>query len=160
MKNWIILSFVVLSFSFAVQTDNVSDIQVEIESQVNQYRAKNRKSKLEQSECLNKAAQNHADYLVGKNELSHFQSKKETKTPTDRVNLLECTNKIVLENVAYFEFSTLPNAKESSNQLMELWIKSKGHRNNILSAYTGKMGTAVSIDAKNKRVIAVQVFTD
>ncbi len=160
MNKWIILILPILVFSFSQQENNTLEIKKEIEIQANQYRLKQKKSELMVSECLNKAAQNHAEYLVDKKELSHFQNKKETKTPTDRVNLIACKNYLVLENVAYFEYQTIPSSNDAAKTLIDLWIKSKGHRANLLNKLSGNMGTAVTIDTKNKRIIAVQVFTN
>lgn len=155
-----IIVAVILAFSFIQENLHAQQIKGELEIQANQFRIKNKKDSLLFSPCLDKAAMMQAEYLKDRSDLTHYQNKKETKTPTDRVVLAACPNKIVLENVAYFEYSVLPSPKSAAEQLMELWIKSKGHRLNLVNKYVFKLGTAIVIDTKNKRVIGVQVFTD
>lgn len=154
---------ILCSFIFFVLGNSSIETQklyeLEIEKQVNEFRAKYKKNNLNADECLQKAAKMHADYLITEKVLSHFQKNKDLKTPIDRVNKFNCKYEIILENVAYFEFNDFPNAKDGAKNLVDLWIKSKGHKDNMINKFVNQFGTSVAIDWDKKKVIAVQVFS-
>ena len=80
-------------------------------------------------------------------------------TREDRVKKSNCEYIIILENVAYFEFDNLPTSNEGSEKLVNLWIQSKGHKENMINKMVTQFGTAVAFDFVNKKVVAVQVFS-
>ncbi len=156
----IFISTLIILFSFgSSQNDQQLQYELAIENRVNKFRAKYKRSDLKSDDCLKKAAQLHAEYLLKEKNLSHFQKNKELKTPEDRVKKSNCEYIIILENVAYFEFDNLPSSDEGAEKLVNLWIQSKGHKENMINKMVTQFGTAVAFDFENKKVVAVQVFS-
>lgn len=154
----LLVSPFILSFTEEnVKIENATEKQ--LARQVNNYRNKHGLDRLKYDSCLYQAALNHALYLVSQDKLSHFQKDKNTKSPVERANLYNCNFDIILENIALISYTDEMSSNEYSERLINLWIKSKGHKVNLINKYVDKSGLAVINDLKNNRIIAVQVFS-
>lgn len=152
----------VFPFTISFTEENVkidNSIEKQLARQVNNYRNKNGLERLKNDTCLYKAALNHAFYLVTQDKLSHFQKSKKTKSPVERANMYDCKFDIILENIALISYTDEISSNESSERLINLWINSKGHKINLINKNVDKSGLAVINDFKNRRIIAVQVFS-
>ena len=137
--------------------------------EVNKLRAKRRLSNLVWDDVLYRAAIDHAQYLILEDDLSHYQTTKGKKTPTERVkihgglvytvfgeNIVEITlggevtsKGITLSTVTY---------EAAANVMAALWKSSPGHYKNIISKNYNCTALAIAYNKNLQRLIAVQVF--
>lgn len=104
---------------------NISEksIEADILNLINSYRVDNGFSSLNKLQAIKSQTNNHTNYMIEKDEVSHdfFYQRKEY--------LAENANAIkVGENVAY-GYST-------AEAVVDAWIKSNGHKENIEGDYT------------------------
>ena len=98
-------------------------IEADILGLINDYRVNNGFSSLSKLQVIKSQTNNHTNYMVEKNEVSHdfFYQRKEY--------LMDNANAVsVAENVAY-GYST-------ADAVVNAWIKSDGHKQNIEGDYT------------------------
>ncbi|WP_428743102.1 CAP domain-containing protein [Tenacibaculum sp.] len=98
-------------------------IEADILGLINDYRVNNGYSSLSKLQAIKSQTSNHTTYMVEKNEVSHdffFQRKEYLIENADAVS--------VAENVAY-GYST-------ADAVVNAWIKSDGHKQNIEGDYT------------------------
>lgn len=140
-------------------TNQLNTLNQEVLERVNGIRVKKRLAKLEIDSCLCNAAWNQTNYLLDKKKLSHSQSTKKTKSPTDRLNYYGCEFHFNAENIirVYSDSSTTTPA-EDAKKMIKLWMNSNGHRANILHEKARK--TCITSKTKNNRILTVQVLTD
>lgn len=126
---------------------------------------------LEKDSILQKAAQQHAQYLKKTGRLSHKQKNRKFVSPAKRVKHFGGDFKAVAENV--FLISAGPTIIKGSNrefsfnsyqdvatEIVKGWINSPGHFKNISDADMDHTGVAVSYDQNKNIIYAVQVFTE
>ncbi|TDQ25823.1 CAP domain-containing protein [Tenacibaculum caenipelagi] len=104
-------------------TISEKSIEADILDLINDYRVNNGFSSLSKLQVIKSQTNNHTNYMVEKNEVSHdfFYQRKEY--------LVENANAVsVAENVAY-GYST-------AESVVSAWIKSDGHKHNIEGDYT------------------------
>ena len=104
---------------------NVSEkpIEADILDLINSYRVDNGFSSLNKLQTIKSQTSNHTNYMIEKDEVSHdffYQRKEYLAENADAVK--------VGENVAY-GYST-------AEAVVNAWIKSNGHRENIEGDYT------------------------
>lgn len=120
-------------------------------------------------ETLYLAAQNHANYLLKKEALSHSQRDKRSKSPMDRVEMQGGFNyNAIGENLVAVTLGTqyLQNGQSLSTvtyhaagrTMALMWKASSGHYKNIITPEYNTSGLAVAYDSISQRLIAVQVF--
>jgi len=136
---------------------------------VNTLREKKKLPNLVWDAVLYRAAIDHAEYLIHEEKISHNQTLKGKKTPTERVkihggityttvgeNIVEITlgvqiiSKGVLRSTVTYE--------SAASAMAALWKSSPGHYSNIISKNYNCTALAVSYDSLLQRLIAVQVF--
>lgn len=91
----------------------------------NEIRYNHNLNLLSANKSLNKAAQKHAEYMANENQLSHYG--RYYSKVSDRVQADGYRFRGVAENIAA--------GQESINEVMDDWMKSMGHRKNILGNY-------------------------
>ncbi len=99
---------------------------------------------------LDTAAQKHADDMLARRYYSHLTP--EGLTPRDRVEDAGCFASLVAENIAEGEFSV--------DEVMDGWMKSEGHRANILSPKVTSLGVGLAVGRfeDRLRLLWVQEF--
>ncbi len=104
------------------------------------------------------AAYNHSKQMVVNDFFSHENEKvSERKTPEKRGNLAGISNPKIAENIAYNYIMPGDTYISAAEKIMEIWMNSRSHRNNILSRQALQLGCGVFI--KNEDVIfATQKF--
>lgn len=123
---------------------------------------------LSSDELLEKAAQNHAKYLITAQKLTHFQSKEKYKDPKKRVDAFNGKHQQIAENIAFTNVNSQINSPKNSKAFLKTygdvakhfvnqWLNSPPHLKNIKFPFTNT-GIAVSIDSKSNIIYAVQVF--
>lgn len=118
------------------------------------------------------AAKQHANYLVKKNILSHFQKNKSHANPQSRAEYYGAQNYFVGENVASVFILTPTKSKrmkkphinetyeDAALELAIGWVKSKPHFKNIKYKKYQITGLALAYDSDKKNIKAVQMFAE
>lgn len=97
----------------------------------NIQRKKYKRTKFLFSKALGSAAQTHSINMVKLNFYSHTSKVKGEKTMTDRLKIVGIENAYMAENI-YDYFQIEPTYWSMAVGLVDGWMKSKGHRENIL----------------------------
>lgn len=119
--------------------------RVAIISLTNDERTDRGRGALSQDSCLMRNAQRHAERLAERGSLEHQDL---------RDVLSECPGfRAVAENILWNQIGTPAS-------IVDQWMKSAGHRANILNATYDRIGTGLAYDAARDRFYAVQVFGD
>ena len=127
-----------------------ADIEQNIISQVNQERAKNGLSILQENEALSKAAFLKAQDMIGNNYFAH--TSPGGLDPWHWLEEVGYQYKFAGENLA-MDFT-------SASSVHKAWMKSASHKENILSENYSEIGIAVldGIIENRERKVAVQFF--
>lgn len=94
------------------------------------------------SKSLEEAAQNHSMNMVKYNFYSHTSKVKGQKTMVDRLKLVGIENAYMAENIYDF-FLENPSYWSMAKGLVDGWMKSKGHKANILDKNQKYLGCGV-----------------
>lgn len=147
---------------------NYSLLDSLIKEGVDSLRIKRNRQALTNDTTLQKAAQDHADYLIEKTVLSHFQNNRKKRTVQLRVESYGGTNFLCGENLAMTYVLTPMKVKSTyyinrtyqhvANDFVTMWKKSRSHYTNLLRREYTHTGLAISFDPVSKKIIAVQVF--
>lgn len=170
--------FLLLAFQLQAQTPiqeqafDAALLQKLIHEKVDSVRESYRKSVFTTDPILQKAAVDHAAYLAKKRTLSHFQEGNKKKyNPQDRVvyfggkgyltgeNAAEHPIKALLAKGKGLTISRVENYEQSALLFVQQWVNSPMHFQNLMREDYTLTGIAVSLDPKNKRIYAVQVFS-
>lgn len=150
---------------------NTSFLEALIKTKIDSVRFVNNKQALSDNDTLKKAATDQVNYVKKKKQLTHFQNKDKKKYDIgDRVAYYGFKNTYVGENLAYtYIFTKINNRKggtyinttykDLADDIVKLWVKSKGHFKNMIDYKYIKTAVAVSYDKKTKIVYAGQVFS-
>ncbi|WP_027002735.1 CAP domain-containing protein [Hugenholtzia roseola] len=120
----------------------------------NEQRLKNGLTEVPHLLSMEIAAWHHSRNMVEKGFFSHYNPvEKERKSPTDRARLAGLKNPSPAENIAYYGLGGTHHTMtetylEVALNLVQQWMDSRGHRENILSKQNLYMGMAVYIDIK------------
>ena len=128
---------------------NLDDIQDDVIRITNKYRRKEGLRRLKADSQLSKAAQGHADDMddVGRY-LGHESS--DGRDLEARIDEAGYDWRSIRENVA--------SGQQSARAVVKGWMKSPGHRANILSDDITEIGIGFSIDNETGRTYWVQKF--
>jgi uncharacterized protein YkwD len=109
---------------------------------------------LEQDEALSEAAQNYSDELLKGNFFSHIDP--EGKGPQARLNEEQPARQgyayRVGENIAAYSKLDYSDSKTIARMVMDGWMTSPGHRQNILNPRYTHLGVGVSVQGDQMRV--------
>lgn len=123
--------------------DNIEDYVFEL---VNKEREKNKLPAYKKEMPLVVAARQHSKEMIELDYFSHDSPKKEWLDPYQRAYYAGFFEAFVGENIGYNFGET---DKDAAKNLMAEWLKSPGHRANILSREYTHMGTGVVRTRKN-----------
>ena len=98
----------------------------------NIQRSKYKRDAFIHSNSLEKAAQDHSEDMVKFNFYSHTSKVKDKKNMSNRLNNVGIINAYMAENIFDF-FLTYPTYWTLAIGLVDGWMKSKGHKANILN---------------------------
>jgi uncharacterized protein YkwD len=141
------------SESSSYQSDNLVQFQQIALDLANRDRVQNGLSPLQADTLLTQAAQLHAEDMLRRNYFSHHSP--EGKSPSDRfadvggrqgaaenIVMIQGSSGLEPDRLVYFE---------------EQWMKSTGHRENLLNSKYARFGYGVA--SSGGRIFAVQLFT-
>jgi uncharacterized protein YkwD len=120
----------------------------------NEQRLKNGLKEVPHLLSMEIAAWHHSRSMAEKGFFSHNNPiERERKSPTDRARLAGLKNPHPAENIAYYgaggtNHEMTETYLEVALKLVQMWMCSRGHRENILSKQNLYMGMAVYIDLK------------
>lgn len=131
--------------------------------EVNKLRKRNRVDTLVHDSSLDKASQDHADYMAKERVLSHAQKSKLKNKPYDRVVYYGGTHSKVGENIQLVPLYQIVSKSKGrltyqrlAKDLIANWKKSSGHYKNMMNPdFTGLSHSHV---IKNGKLISCQVL--
>ena len=108
----------------------------------NIQRVKHRKKPFIHSIALEEAAQSHSKDMVTHSFYSHKSPVKGKRTMTDRLSFVGINNGYSAENI-FDNFEKNPTYWSLASKLVDGWMKSSGHRRNILNEKYNYLGCGV-----------------
>lgn len=131
--------------------------------EVNKLRIRNKADTLTVDHSLDKASQDHADYMAENNVLSHAQKSKLKNAPMDRVKYYDGSHSAVGENIQLvplnYKIEKSKNRltyEKLAKELVANWKKSSGHYQNMINpSFTGVSHT---YNIKNGVLFCVQLM--
>lgn len=138
-----------------------------VKQKIDDLRKKRRLPALQTNDALVAAAKHHADYLERSNLMSHSELNLRYRTPQNRAEKFGFRNPFVGENIAqsYITFGSSFGGRaiadtydDVANDLVDLWVHSPGHHQNLLRSSYVTTGVAVAVDFQSGKIYAVQVF--
>lgn len=147
-------------------------LQQLILEKVDSVREAHQKPGFSQDAILQRAAEDHANYLARKQTLSHFQEGNKKKyNPQDRVvffggegyltgeNAAEHPLKVLLRLGKGMTINRVEEYEQSALLFVQQWVNSPMHFKNLMKDDYSRTGLAVALDQKENRIYAVQVFS-
>jgi uncharacterized protein YkwD len=104
---------------------------------------------------LIRVAQAFADYLAKSDRFSH---RADGSSPAQRARAGGYAWCYIAENIAWESRSLDFESDELAHQLVQDWLSSPGHRQNLLDANMHDIGVGIAYAEKTNRWYAVQVF--
>jgi uncharacterized protein YkwD len=105
---------------------SIDPIIVELLNEHNEYRKLYGQPELKLNDKLVAAAQKHAQWMHNNNHMSHTGARRSSHA--DRIQQEGYSAQSTAENVAW--------GQQSVDEVLDSWMHSRGHRNNILSSNT------------------------
>lgn len=138
---------------FARNTSGLRDLErvrAEMLARVNDARRKAGASPLRSNALLDKAAQRHSEDMLARGYFAH--ENPEGKTVSERATAAGYGWRTIGENIAEGQFSV--------DEVMDTWLRSPGHRRNILDPDFKELGTGLALGRSGGtyRVVWTQAF--
>lgn len=133
----------------------LQDLRDQALSLVNEARRKHALGTFDSSETLNKAAQEHAEDMLDRGYYSHVSPEGETVEDRYRDHGGSRWQRVA-ENIASCEGCETPPTRERIARFHDGWMRSPGHRENILMEGLESFGFGIA--GSKGRVYAVQTF--
>ena len=131
------------------------EVEAQITELTNAFRKTQGLNPVEADEALAKAAAKFGAYLAKEGVLGHRAG---GTTPAERVKAVGYDYCAVRENLAY-QFDTFGFSSDGlAKACVDGWIKSPGHRANLVAEDVTETGVGIVYDAKSGRYFAVQLF--
>lgn len=139
-----------------------------LEQGVNQKRKEQGRELLESSDVLKTAAENQNAFQAKIGKLSHYQTEDVFRDVQKRVLHFGGEYRIVGENVQYQGFQTItrngvqslvsPKYGQAAQQLVDGWINSPSHYENLINDQFDQVGTAIQWSDEKNALFATQVY--
>lgn len=152
---------------------NQSLLETMVADGINQIRSQYGMMPLSQDKVLRKAAKEQNNYVKRLGKLTHQQTSAYKRSFSDRIDYYGGNQfSKSAENLQYKGFVVrtyvnnnqetkrilYPTYAQAAEELVQAWLQSNGHRDNILSERYQYVGTAVSFDAQYRGFYATQVY--
>ena len=140
---------------------NVTLLEAAIFQCTNEQRILNGKKVFIYANDLNKAATYHSNSMVKYNFFSHTNNyEKNMKAFYQRTKFFGGSFNGSGENIAYAEFDDSYTYLEVAKDIMDMWMESAGHRENVLSSVYVELGCGIAVKKMPywNRVYATQDF--
>lgn len=130
-------------------------VQQRIIELTNEFREEQGRRPLEPDDRLMHAAQDLAEYMALTDRYSHTADGRQ---PSERVTDQDYEYCLVAENIGYQFSSRGFEAERLAQRLVDGWIESPEHRENMLNAHMTEIGAGVAQSEKSGYYYGVQVF--
>lgn len=134
---------------------DIQETSKAILEKTNAFREKNELSPLQKDADLVAAAQKFADYMARTLRYGHTA---DGRRPSERASAIGYAYCSIRENIAYQYNSTGFEAPELADKFFTGWKESKGHRENMLSAFATEVGIGLARSDKTGAYFAVQML--
>lgn len=135
-------------------SEYLSQLEEDILRMVNEERAKAGAQAMVMESLRRNVARAHSKDMAVRSFFDH--NNPDGKSPFDRMKAAGISYSTAGENIAY---NSLP-VDRSAKAAMDSWMKSDGHRKNILNTKYGRTGIGVYRNPSNGRIYLTQVFTN
>lgn len=177
---YILIIFLIPFLSFSqkpssiINPDSVNLVLLDslIKVKIDSVRLLHNKKVLTESDTLLAAALDQANYVKKKKELTHYQaSNKKKYSVSDRTAFYGWKSSFIGENLVYTTLTikikagkkwtyTIGSYEATAKYMVTLWVKSKGHYENIVTSEYTRTGVATAYDDKKQILYACQVFSE
>lgn len=149
---------------------NTKYLEELIEEKINQHRLSKSLTILKQDDVLKLVASDQSDHILRTGKVEHEQPNKRKLTPFDRVIFYDGLHAEVGENCMQIVLDskvkipgtntrlTLKSYDDVADAFVSAWINAKESPQVIFNKAYYNVGTAISFDAKSKRIIVTQVY--
>ena len=149
-------SFVYAKEDYYTEDENLEELRENIYLMINAIRMNNGVSKLERDEKLELAAQRHAEDMIERNYLSHYSP--EGVSVFERLKEVGYNYYVAGENIFEAERLQYLDPMNMSKVVVNGWMESKKHRENLLHPAYEEIGVGVAYDEERKRLVVVADF--
>ena len=149
-------SFVYAKEDYYTEDENLEELRENIYLMINAIRMNNGVSKLERNEKLELAAQRHAEDMIKRNYLSHYSP--EGVSVFERLKEVGYNYYVAGENIFEAERLQYLDPMNMSKVVVNGWMESKKHRENLLHPAYEEIGVGVAYDEERKRLVVVADF--
>ncbi len=149
-------SFVYAKEDYYTEDENLEELRENIYLMINAIRMNNGVSKLERNEKLELAAQRHAEDMIERNYLSHYSP--EGVSVFERLKEVGYNYYVAGENIFEAERLQYLDPMNMSKVVVNGWMESKKHRENMLHPAYEEIGVGVAYDEERKRLVVVADF--
>ncbi len=133
---------------------DLQQVRKQIVERTNTFRKEHKRASLERNEKLDQAAQAFADYMARTGRYGHSA---DGNAPQERIAKQGYESCMVAENIAT-RFQTTGFGTDSlAEGLMQGWIESPGHRENLLRPHVTQTGVGIAV-AESGVYFAVHLF--
>lgn len=130
-------------------------VEIAIVEMTNSARRQHDLGVVKPNPALEKAARAYARYLASTKTLSHTADGRQ---PTDRAEVAGYNACIVSENLSSNLDTRGFETRQLAREAVEGWLKSPGHRKNLLAEHVVDIGVAVAKAPGVERYVSVQMF--
>lgn len=120
----------------------VAAVARDVLAEVNRTRVANRRKALREDPALSRAARGHSEELAGRRTLDHNSTDPSRRTLTMRIEAAGGVWNRAAENLAQVSAP----ASDVPSRTAHLWLRSEGHRRNMLEPVYTHTGVGVAID--------------
>lgn len=157
-----LLLFLLKSTAQEIKID-YNDLGTKVIEQINLHRKILKLSELQKEDVLFQAAQDHSDYMVKNNILSHEQKNTDKQLPKDRIKfykgkIFDASGENVLFTSIELKNYTKTEIDLLAKRIFLQWKKSPPHYKNIINQNYQFTAIAFAVDRKLKRLYATNVF--
>ncbi len=138
---------------FAIRTAGLGDlnrVRAELLALSNEARAARGRSPLSSDACLERVAQAYAERMLEESFYGHVSPDR--RDAMYRARAGNCFNRRIAENLAH--------GQESAAEVIDGWMESAGHRQNLLDRRSSRVGFGVSVGRNQQgfRILWVQML--
>lgn len=153
---WLLQALVMVAASVSLAADaTLSAAEAQIVKLSNQERARLGLPLLESDSTLAQVSRGHSEEMARLNFFEHESPTPGRREPWDRANLAGVDSEEFGENLFFAEGSPVP---KTPGMAVSAWMKSPGHRANLLSPSFTRVGVGLAV--YRKQVYVTQMFSN
>jgi uncharacterized protein YkwD len=138
-----------------VPKPDLQAVRERVFERANEYRSQQGRAPLRQHGALQGAAQSFADFLADSDRFAH---EADGRRPDQRASDAGYDWCMVAENIGFAASSSGFLSDALASRLMQGWVRSEGHRHNLLAPEALETGIGIAHSAASDRYYGVQMF--